>query len=170
MNHGSFNFDCISLYIYWHLIMQNEFQLLVICLPIQYYIFPIHTHTPSALYLFPSQPKLYFPFFLFFSSSSFSFQIIHRDLAARNILITDDHTCKVADFGFARDVITSKIYERKSEGKLPIRQVEHIYFLYSFCTYIFHINIHLITCVEWVNERSECNMKRVEWKRKKFIH
>ncbi|KAH8417306.1 hypothetical protein KR222_008693, partial [Zaprionus bogoriensis] len=47
--------------------------------------------------------------------------IIHRDLAARNILITDDHTCKVADFGFARDIITSKIYERKSEGKLPIR-------------------------------------------------
>uniref|UniRef100_A0A1A9ZF66 Protein kinase domain-containing protein n=1 Tax=Glossina pallidipes TaxID=7398 RepID=A0A1A9ZF66_GLOPL len=52
--------------------------------------------------------------------------IIHRDLAARNILITDDHTCKVADFGFARDVITSKIYERKSEGRLPIRYVnEH---------------------------------------------
>lgn len=50
-----------------------------------------------------------------------TFQIIHRDLAARNILITDDHTCKVADFGFARDVITSKVYERKSEGKLPIR-------------------------------------------------
>lgn len=49
------------------------------------------------------------------------FQIIHRDLAARNILITDDHTCKVADFGFARDIVTSKIYERKSEGKLPIR-------------------------------------------------
>ncbi|XP_023173595.1 tyrosine kinase receptor Cad96Ca [Drosophila hydei] len=47
--------------------------------------------------------------------------IIHRDLAARNILITEDHTCKVADFGFARDIVTSKIYERKSEGKLPIR-------------------------------------------------
>ncbi|KAH8312491.1 hypothetical protein KR044_011030 [Drosophila immigrans] len=51
----------------------------------------------------------------------YSLQIIHRDLAARNILITDDHVCKVADFGFARDIITSKIYERKSEGKLPIR-------------------------------------------------
>ena len=50
-----------------------------------------------------------------------SFQIIHRDLAARNILITDEHICKVADFGFARDVVTSKVYERKSEGKLPIR-------------------------------------------------
>ncbi|XP_049289889.1 tyrosine kinase receptor Cad96Ca [Anopheles funestus] len=47
--------------------------------------------------------------------------IIHRDLAARNILITEDHTCKVADFGFARDIITSKVYERKSEGRLPIR-------------------------------------------------
>lgn len=47
--------------------------------------------------------------------------IIHRDLAARNILIADDHTCKVADFGFARDIVTSKVYERKSEGRLPIR-------------------------------------------------
>ncbi|KAL1501374.1 hypothetical protein ABEB36_006704 [Hypothenemus hampei] len=47
--------------------------------------------------------------------------IIHRDLAARNILITEEHVCKVADFGFARDVITSHIYERKSEGRLPIR-------------------------------------------------
>lgn len=49
------------------------------------------------------------------------FQIIHRDLAARNVLITEEHTCKVADFGFARDVIASHVYERKSEGRLPIR-------------------------------------------------
>lgn len=27
----------------------------------------------------------------------------------------------VADFGFARDVTTSHVYERKSEGRLPIR-------------------------------------------------
>ncbi|XP_017781118.1 PREDICTED: tyrosine kinase receptor Cad96Ca [Nicrophorus vespilloides] len=47
--------------------------------------------------------------------------IIHRDLAARNVLINDEHTCKVADFGFARDVIDSHVYERKSEGRLPIR-------------------------------------------------
>lgn len=48
-------------------------------------------------------------------------QIIHRDLAARNVLVDTDHTCKVADFGFARDVVESHVYERKSEGRLPIR-------------------------------------------------
>ncbi|CAH0725275.1 unnamed protein product, partial [Brenthis ino] len=47
--------------------------------------------------------------------------IIHRDLAARNVLITEDRTCKVADFGFARDVAGTHVYERKSDGRLPIR-------------------------------------------------
>ncbi|GBP70630.1 Tyrosine kinase receptor Cad96Ca [Eumeta japonica] len=48
-------------------------------------------------------------------------QIIHRDLAARNVLITEERTCKVADFGFARDVGGAHVYERKSDGRLPIR-------------------------------------------------
>jgi len=49
-------------------------------------------------------------------------KLIHRDLAARNVLIENsDQCCKVADFGFARDIMANNIYERKSEGKLPIR-------------------------------------------------
>ncbi|XP_071519026.1 uncharacterized protein Cad96Ca [Panulirus ornatus] len=47
--------------------------------------------------------------------------IIHRDLAARNVLVGEDKMCKVADFGFARDVANNHIYERKSDGRLPIR-------------------------------------------------
>jgi len=47
--------------------------------------------------------------------------IIHRDLAARNILIDKERVCKVADFGFARDIVDNHVYERKSDGRLPIR-------------------------------------------------
>ncbi|XP_043212292.1 tyrosine kinase receptor Cad96Ca-like [Amphibalanus amphitrite] len=47
--------------------------------------------------------------------------IIHRDLAARNVLVSEERVCKVADFGFARDIIASHVYERKTEGRLPIR-------------------------------------------------
>lgn len=39
----------------------------------------------------------------------------------RNVLVTDQNVCKVADFGFSRDVMVNNIYERKSEGRLPIR-------------------------------------------------
>ena len=55
-------------------------------------------------------------------------KVIHRDLAARNILVTFDDpqnqtscVCKICDFGFARDVMANSIYEKKSDGKVPIR-------------------------------------------------
>ena len=65
-------------------------------------------------------------------------KVIHRDLAARNILVSETNICKVsvtvllveiiiyfiiqvADFGFSRDVMANNNYERKSEGRLPIR-------------------------------------------------
>lgn len=47
--------------------------------------------------------------------------IIHRDLSARNILITNDLTCKICDFGLSRDVEGCDVYERSSKGPLPIR-------------------------------------------------
>ncbi|XP_013391740.1 tyrosine-protein kinase receptor Tie-1 [Lingula anatina] len=50
-----------------------------------------------------------------------SMSILHRDLAARNILVAEDKTCKISDFGFAKDVIESHQYERKTQGRLPVR-------------------------------------------------
>ncbi|XP_077985514.1 fibroblast growth factor receptor-like [Glandiceps talaboti] len=48
-------------------------------------------------------------------------QCVHSDLAARNILINEHNVCKVGDFGLARDVVDKHQYERKTQGKLPIR-------------------------------------------------
>ena len=41
-------------------------------------------------------------------------QIMHRDLAARNVLVGERETCKVTDFGMARNVQQENIYERKT--------------------------------------------------------
>ncbi|XP_013389153.1 fibroblast growth factor receptor 3 isoform X4 [Lingula anatina] len=50
-----------------------------------------------------------------------SMAILHRDLAARNILVAEDRTCKISDFGFAKDVIESHTYIKQSQSRLPIR-------------------------------------------------
>ena len=41
-------------------------------------------------------------------------QIINRDLEARNVFVGERETCKVTDFGMARDVQQKNIYERKT--------------------------------------------------------
>ncbi|XP_038065908.1 nephrin-like [Patiria miniata] len=50
-----------------------------------------------------------------------SHQCIHRDLAARNVLVGENMICKVSDFGLARDVTNMRVYQRKSEARLPVR-------------------------------------------------
>uniref|UniRef100_A0A8C4RTH5 Tyrosine-protein kinase n=1 Tax=Erpetoichthys calabaricus TaxID=27687 RepID=A0A8C4RTH5_ERPCA len=45
---------------------------------------------------------------------------IHRDLAARNVLVGENNTCKVADFGLARTENES-VYEAKEGCKFPVK-------------------------------------------------
>ena len=44
---------------------------------------------------------------------------MHRDLAARNVLVSEDMVCKVSDFGLARDVMNTRIYQRQSQVEKP---------------------------------------------------
>ncbi|XP_044180357.1 fibroblast growth factor receptor 2-like [Acropora millepora] len=58
-------------------------------------------------------------------------KVIHRDLAARNVLVGERETCKITDFGMARDVQDKNIYERKTEGRLPVKWTAYEALLYG---------------------------------------
>ena len=51
--------------------------------------------------------------------------LVHRDIAARNVLVADDFTCKVSDFGLSRQLATggaSGDYYKSAKGTaIPVR-------------------------------------------------
>ncbi|XP_015774998.1 PREDICTED: tyrosine-protein kinase receptor Tie-1-like isoform X1 [Acropora digitifera] len=58
-------------------------------------------------------------------------KVVHRDLAARNVLVGERETCKITDFGMARDVQKENIYERRTEGRLPVKWTAYESLLYG---------------------------------------
>ena len=48
-------------------------------------------------------------------------RFVHRDLAARNILIANNYTIRIADFGMAREILNTSEYYSKSGGNIPVR-------------------------------------------------
>ena len=48
-------------------------------------------------------------------------RFVHRDLAARNVLVREDLTAKITDFGLARDIYSEGIYLNSKGGRLPLK-------------------------------------------------
>ncbi|XP_022106353.1 vascular endothelial growth factor receptor 3-like [Acanthaster planci] len=50
-----------------------------------------------------------------------SMNLVHRDLATRNVLLGEGLTCKLCDFGLARDVTRTGQYKQTSDNTVPFR-------------------------------------------------
>jgi serine/threonine protein kinase len=48
-------------------------------------------------------------------------KILHCDLAARNVLVFEDETLKISDFGMAKDVRYVEYFRREQPGILPVK-------------------------------------------------
>ncbi|XP_014208001.1 insulin-like receptor [Copidosoma floridanum] len=48
-------------------------------------------------------------------------KFVHRDLAARNIMVSEDLTVKIGDFGMTRDIYETDYYRKGTKGLLPVR-------------------------------------------------
>jgi len=49
--------------------------------------------------------------------------IIHRDLAARNVLLSENFTCKISDFGMSRQLPDNENYYQHINGIIPLKWI-----------------------------------------------
>ncbi|CAH1796517.1 unnamed protein product [Owenia fusiformis] len=50
-----------------------------------------------------------------------SLKMLHRGLTCRSVLLGDNLTCKITDYGYSKDIMEYHMYKRESRGPLPIR-------------------------------------------------
>jgi serine/threonine protein kinase len=48
-------------------------------------------------------------------------QVLHGDLACRNILIAEDGTAKISDFGLSKNIYKTNVYKKQSDAPLPYK-------------------------------------------------
>lgn len=46
---------------------------------------------------------------------------VHRDLAARNVLVSDNKSLKIADFGLTRYIYEERQYVGKKGARIPVK-------------------------------------------------
>ena len=87
------------------------------------YVFKAHSQSFNSCLTWSHALSLFHQYLLFYVSQEFlsGLDIVHRDLACRNILVGENKTLKISDFGLSRVVAQDEVYTLTNHGRLPLR-------------------------------------------------